>query len=188
MQRSYDVLFASSNKNKFLEAAKILSEFDISLGLYRCNLVEIQSDSLEDIALQKVDDAFSRCKKPVIIEDDGLYVDRLGGFPGPYSSYVFETIGNAGIIKLLDEKRDASFQSVIAYCDSNNKLSFHGRINGKISAKQAGDGWGYDPIFIPEKESKTFAQIKDKNKISHRYKALVKFANWFEHKQVSACR
>ena len=115
-------------------------------------------------------------------------MDRLGGFPGPYSSYVFETIGNAGIIKLLDEKRDASFQSVIAYCDSNNKLSFHGRINGKISAKQAGDGWGYDPIFIPEKESKTFAQIKDKNKISHRYKALVKFANWFERKQVSACR
>ena len=102
MQMSYDVFFASSNKNKYLEAKKILEEFGISLGFFKCNLLEIQSNKLEDIALQKTKSAFHLCKKPVIIEDDGLYIDSLNGFPGPYSSYIFQTIGNKGILRITN--------------------------------------------------------------------------------------
>ena len=183
MRQSYDVLFASSNKNKFLEAKSILKKFDITLGFYKCSLQEIQSNKLEDIAKKKIENAFKQCKKPVIIEDDGIFINALNGFPGPYSSYVFQTIGNKGVIKLLSTKRNASFLSIIAYYDSKHKTKlFKGKINGKISTELRGKGWGYDPIFIPSGQSKTFAEISDKNILSHRYKALKKFANWFQNK------
>ena len=184
MQQSYDVFFASSNVHKYEEAEKILSEFGIKLDFYQTNLVEIQEDSLSKIAEQKVLDAFNRCKKPVIVEDDGLFIDSLSGFPGPFSSYVFKTIGNNGILKLVEDNRGAKFRAVIAYCDSNKKPKlFEYSISGKISKNLQGKGWGYDPIFIPEKQNKTYAELAEKNKISHRYESLKKFANWFKNKQ-----
>ncbi len=178
MPQSYDVLFASSNADKFGEAEEILRGFGISAGFFRCELAEIQSDSLGEIARHKVRDAFSRCGRPVMVEDDGMFVDSLGGFPGPYSSFVFRSIGNAGILRLLKTGRAASFHSVIAYRDSGNEKLFRGKTAGKISARARGRGWGYDPIFVPSGQTETFAQA-DKNTISHRYKALKKFAAWF---------
>jgi len=184
MQQSYDVFFASSNVHKYEEAEKILSEFGIKLDFYQTNLVEIQDDSLSKIALQKALDAYDKCKKPVIVEDDGLFIDSLSGFPGPFSSYVFKTIGNNGILKLVEDNRGAKFRAVIAYCDSNKKPKlFEYSISGKISKNLQGKGWGYDPIFIPEKQNKTYAELAEKNKISHRYESLKKFANWFKNKQ-----
>ena len=118
MQQSYDVFFASSNVHKYEEAKEILAEFGIELGFFQTNLVEIQEDSLSKIAEQKVLDAFNRCKKPVIVEDDGLFIDSLSGFPGPFSSYVFKTIGNNGILKLIGNNRTAQFRAVIAFCDA----------------------------------------------------------------------
>ena len=69
---------------------------------------------------KKAQDAFSKLKKPVIIEDDGLFINSLDGFPGPYSSYVFKTIGNKGILNLLKNNRKAKFVSIITYCDKKN--------------------------------------------------------------------
>jgi XTP/dITP diphosphohydrolase len=170
--------------HKYEEAEKILSEFGIKLDFYQTNLVEIQDDSLSKIALQKALDAYDKCKKPVIVEDDGLFIDSLSGFPGPFSSYVFKTIGNNGILKLVEDNRGAKFRAVIAHCDSNKKPKlFEYSISGKISKNLQGKGWGYDPIFIPEKQNKTYAQLAEKNKISHRYESLKKFANWFRNKQ-----
>ena len=107
MPESYDILFASSNVHKYEEAKKILSEFGIELGFFQTELIENQDDSLSKIALHKSLGAYEKCKKPVIIEDDGLFIDSLSGFPGPYSSYIFDTIGNNGILKLLGDNRDA---------------------------------------------------------------------------------
>ena len=184
MQQSYDVFFASSNVHKYEEAKEILAEFGIKLGFFQTNLVEIQDDSLSKIALQKALDAYNKYKKPVIVEDDGLFIDSLSGFPGPFSSYVFKTIGNNGILKLVGNNRDAKFRAVIVYCDSSKiAKSFESSISGKISKKLQGTGWGYDPIFIPEKQNKTYAELAEKNKISHRYESLKKFANWFKNKQ-----
>lgn len=184
MQQSYDVFFASSNFNKYNEAKKILEIFGIRLGFFKCELEEIQSDSLSQIAQKKVINAFKQCKKPVIIEDDGLFITSLNGFPGPYSSYIFKTIGNNGILKLVKSNRTANFQSVIAYHDKKKKsILFKANVYGKISRSPKGRGWGYDPIFIPNGKNETFAELLDKNIISHRYKALKKFANWFENKQ-----
>lgn len=182
MLQLYDLFFVSSNIHKYQEAKKILDSFGIKLGFFESELEEIQSASLKAIALQKAKNAFSKCKKPVIIEDDGLFITSIGGFPGPYSSYVFKTIGNKGILNLLTTKRQAKFVSIITYCDKKIIESFEGKLDGFIAKSQKGNGWGYDPIFVPKNSKKTFAQMKDKNKISHRYKALKKFSNWYLHK------
>ena len=179
MQKSFDLFFVSSNNHKYKEAKKILEPLGINLGFFKSNLEEIQSNSLKDIAFQKAKDAFSKCKKPVIVEDDGLFIEPLEGFPGPYSSYVFKTIGNKGILNLLSKNRKAKFVSIISYCDKTILQSFEGRIYGLISKSQKGKGWGYDPIFIPKNSKKTFAELNNKNELSHRYKALKKFSNWY---------
>ena len=184
MPESYDILFASSNEHKYEEAKEILVEFGIELEFFKTDLVEIQDDSLSKIALQKALNAYEKCKKPVIVEDDGLFIDSLSGFPGPYSSYIFNTIGNNGILKLIGDNRDAQFVAIIAFCDSSNEPTlFESSVAGKISKNIQDGGWGYDPIFIPEKQNKTYAELYDKNKLSHRYEALKKFANWFNSKQ-----
>ena len=181
-----DVLFASSNENKYKEAKEILSKFDLNLIFFKCNLQEIQADTLEEVALHKVTQAFSHCSKPVMVEDDGLFIDSLNGFPGPYSAFAFRTIGNKGILQLINTKRKAKFQSVIAYCEKNNDVSlFKAVIDGKISRKMNGTRWGYDPIFIPNGHKKTYAQLPDKNSFSHRYHALRKFAMWHLHRKES---
>lgn len=189
MQQSFDVFFTSSNKNKYLEAKKILEKFGIKVGFYKCILTEIQSDSIKEIANQKAIDAFLKCKKPVIIEDDGLFINPLGGFPGPFSSYVFKTIGNDGILKLVKTKRNAQFQSIIGFCDKKKKpMLFEANVKGKIAKNIRGKGWGYDPIFTPSGKSKTYAELSNKNELSHRYLALKKFANWYLNKKKSIYR
>lgn len=178
----YDLFFASSNTHKYEEANRILESFGISLGFFKPEIDEIQSDDIKHIARKKSEASFKLCKKPVIIEDDGLFIDFLSGFPGPYSSYVFGTIGNSGILRLLSgsTKRNAKFQAVIAYCDSKESEIFSSKVHGTISKETRGTGWGYDPIFVPRNYSKTFAQLEQKkDKLSHRYKALCKFAKWY---------
>ena len=176
--------FASSNKHKFDEAKSILNHYGIQLEFFKCTLEEIQADSIKDIAIHKAKAAFALCRKPVIIEDAGLQIPALNNFPGPYSSYVFQTIGNKGILNLVGTRnRQASFRSVIVYCDRKQIHYSSGIVSGKLSKVVRGQGWGYDPIFIPDGKKQTFAQIKDeKNLISHRYKALERFSTWFVHR------
>ena len=186
MQQSSALFFVSSNENKFQETERILSNFGMQINFFKTTLEEIQSNHLNDIAEQKAINAYEIVKKPIIIEDDGLFIDSLNGFPGPYSSYVYDTIGNKGIMNLLEncETRDAKFVSIIAYCDNDYGVKlFESSIPGKISSIIEKGGWGYDPIFIPDGESKTYANVSDKDKFSHRSAALTKFSNWFLDKQ-----
>jgi XTP/dITP diphosphohydrolase len=182
MQKLSDLLFVSSNTHKFKEVQEILGSFGIPIEFFKLNLQEIQSNSIREIALKKAQDAFSKCKKPLIIEDDGLCIDSLDGFPGPYSSYVHKTIGNQGILHLLKKNRNAKFISTIVYCDKKSLEFFEGKLDGTISQSEKGKGWGYDPIFIPKNTKKTFGELTYKNNLSHRYKALKKFSNWYLHK------
>ena len=186
MQQSSEVFFASSNEHKFEEAQRILSTLGVNIKLFKTTLEEIQSNSLNEIAKRKAIDAFTKIQKPILIEDDGLFINSLNGFPGPYSSYAYDTIGNTGIIQLLEntELRDAKFVAIIAYCNGIDEVKlFESSIPGKISKEIEKGGWGYDPIFIPDGESKTFANVSDKDKFSHRSAALTKFSNWFLDKQ-----
>jgi XTP/dITP diphosphohydrolase len=178
-----NITFASTNQNKFLEVQSILSTRKISVDFSQIPLVEIQSDSLEEIAREKAKTAFTKVGRRVIVEDDGLFIDSLGGFPGQYSSFVFRTLGNEGILKLLvgSAKRSAYFRSLIAFYDGIILSISEGRVYGRISYRIAEDGgWGYDPIFVPDGTDLTFAELKkSKNEYSHRKRALEKFAQWY---------
>ena len=188
MQQSSELFFVSSNNHKFTEAQRILSNLGLEISLFKTTLEEIQSNSLSEIAKRKALDAYSKVQKPVIIEDDGLFIDSLDGFPGPYSSYVYDTIGNKGIMSLLEkiELRTAKFVAIIAYCNGDDVQLFESSIPGKISLSIEEGGWGYDPIFIPDGESKTYANVSDKDKFSHRSASLKKFSDWFMHTQLDS--
>ena len=179
------VTFASSNQNKYREVQSILAAHGILVDYAHVSLVEVQSDSLEEIVREKVKGAFALVGRPVIVEDDGLFIDVLKGFPGQYSSHAFKTIGNDGIIKMLARSTDrtATFRSLVAFYDGRRLSISEGKVDGRISDKVTEGGWGYDPIFVPAGTGLTFAQLEDrKSEYSHRKKALDNFAKWYAMK------
>ena len=178
--------FVTSNIHKFQEARRVLSEYKIATAKLRVGAVEIQDDNLENIAEASVLDAVKNCGLPIFVEDAGLFIEALKGFPGPYSKYVYNTIGTKGILKQMKniEKRDAYFQSVIAFNSPDEQPTcFRGKVDGKISLQERGtSGFGYDPIFEPTAgDGRTFAEmtLNEKNGYSHRAEALRKFAEWY---------
>jgi XTP/dITP diphosphohydrolase len=194
-----EILFATSNKNKVAEASEVIeremikreTNGVISLKHFPFSHDEIRSDSLEDVAREAVEAAYLQCKAPVFVEDSGLFIDSLNCFPGTYSGWVQKKIGNKGILRLLedaknDSERSAYFEACIAYHDGKTIRTYKGRCDGAISEQESGSsGFGYDPIFVPKGYSQTFAEsIGLKNKISHRYLALLEFSksNVLRHK------
>jgi XTP/dITP diphosphohydrolase len=128
------------------------------------------------------------------VEDAGLFVDELKGFPGPYAAYVYKTVKNAGLLKLMEKvtNRKATFKSVIVYCDGpdlGKSVCFEGEIQGEITQHEKvrtdQSAFGFDPIFKPRGSAKTFAEmtIEEKNGFSHRAQAINKFANWYKKLQ-----
>lgn len=184
------VFFATGNVNKFKEAKSILSKYGVAVGMLKLKGDEIQSDNLQKIAEHSAMHAYRKSGLPIFVEDAGLFIEALAGFPGPYAAYVYRTIHNRGIVKLMEgiQDRHAAFRSVISYCDEENAskpLSFEGESRGIIttSERQAEGkaGFGFDPIFQPEGSDKTFAEmtIAEKNGYSHRARAIRKFAEWY---------
>ncbi len=183
------VFFATGNIHKFNEARVVLAEHGLAAAMLRMKGVEIQSESLTEIAGTSALGAYKQAHLPVIVEDAGFFVDALKGFPGPYAAYVYKTIGNEGVLKLMGGllNRQATFHSVIAYCnnDSGAVNCFEGEAIGKVTKAQRRSGksaFGFDPIFQPDCADKTFAEmsIEEKNRFSHRAKALSKFAEWYK--------
>ncbi|RLI85084.1 MAG: non-canonical purine NTP pyrophosphatase, RdgB/HAM1 family [Archaeoglobales archaeon] len=172
-----ELTFVTSNEGKFREAEEIAARYGIKLKWKKMSYLEPQGSSLEEIAKLSAEALSEELKEPFFLEDSGLFVEALKGFPGPYSSYVFKTIGNEGIVKLMDgvENRKAYFLAVVAYFDGEKVQIFTGKVEGEIATEMRGDrGFGFDPIFLYG--SKTFAEMGDeKNEVSHRRRALEKF-------------
>jgi XTP/dITP diphosphohydrolase len=183
--------FASGNENKFLEIESLFekeketkNEKNVRVIFSKILIKEIQSDSIIEVAEDKVRKAFKVIKKPLIVEDDGLFIEDLNGFPGIYSSFVFNTIGNKGILDLLmdNKNRRANFLSIFSFFDGTTIETFSGKTSGYITTKISPSGWGFDPIFQPINEYQTYGQINmiKKNEISHRSKAFRKFLKWYK--------
>ena len=179
------VLFATTNAEKVREAQAYLGP---SVEHLDYDYIELQSESLSEIATHGANEAFHAAggDRPVITDDSGIFIDDLGGFPGPYSSYVYHTIGLSGILTLLkkfDSPR-AYFRTSIAYCSNEQIVVFEGSIKGTIVDPRGNEGFVYDPIF--EYNGKTLAEmdILEKNAISHRGRALAKLASWLENDPV----
>ena len=139
---------------------------------------EIQAESLEITIILGLQWVMSKYNRPIMIDDSGLFIDALKGFPGIYSSYVFKTIGNDGILRLMDgvKNRAARFECCIGFMRPGGEpFIAKGVAPGSIASEKAGSGgFGYDPIFVPEGYGKTYAQfeIKEKNRVSHRGRAI----------------
>jgi XTP/dITP diphosphohydrolase len=177
--------FATGNKGKYAEAARIAARFGVRLTRVNRQKFEIQSDELKEIACFAAKEASDAIHRAVVAEDSGFFVDALGGFPGPYSSYIFRTIGNEGILRLMNSVRNrrAHFQAAVAFCNSRSPpVCFGGIVNGAVGRRVLGKrGFGFDPIFVPsEGDGRTFAQMSrnEKNVFSHRGRAFVEFFNW----------
>lgn len=192
MQKENSILyFVTGNKSKFNEVLKIFQNQKVKFTLQQLDIetVEIQANTIKNVALFKLNSVKDKINSSFFIEDAGFFVDKpLKGFPGVFSSYVFKTIGNEGILRLIDdfEGSRAHFSAVIAlYFKPLDKiLIFEGEVRGKVSDKIRGKGgFGFDPIFIPNLiPNKTFSELKmeEKNKISHRGQALKKLISFFK--------
>jgi XTP/dITP diphosphohydrolase len=170
----------TGNKGKFEEARLILPRFGIEPHMKDLDVDEPQSDTLEYVSQRTADSAYDILKSPLFVEDAGLFIPSLGGFPGVFSSYVFSTVGIQGILKLMGSSSDrrASFKSVVGFTSASVRpeiLLFKGEVLGEITRSPKGSGgFGFDPIFIPEGSNLTYAEMRaeDKNKTSHRARAL----------------
>lgn len=162
------IYFVTGNRGKFEEALGILGEVEQR----NIGYPEIQAEALEDVAVFGIRDVLKRLAGPVMIEDAGLFIDSLRGFPGVYSAYVFDTIGNDGILKLLDgvKERRATFRSVVAYGEPGMEpVLFSGELEGTIALEPRGSGgFGYDPIFRVGEKTIAEMGLDEKNRISHR--------------------
>lgn len=180
--------FVTSNKGKVQEAQARLAPLGIQVVGRSRELEEIQADTIEKVARHKARQLLGKIKPPFFIEDAGLHIDTLQGFPATYSSYVFRTIGLDGILKLLQGKtgdaRRAHFLAVIAFVDASRRVrTFTGRADGHIAtARRGSHGFGYDPIFIPDGTNVTFAELEpeEKGNRSHRGHALDQLAKHLE--------
>jgi XTP/dITP diphosphohydrolase len=194
------MVFATNNKNKLAEIRSILgSRVEVlSLADIHCNVdIPETADTLEGNALLKAKYVYEHFKMPCFADDTGLEVNALDGAPGVFSARYAGGEGHdseANMNKLLKElgennNRNAQFRTVIALieCDEDGENpvihEFEGVVKGSIIREQrGGEGFGYDPIFMPEGYDKTFAELGNdiKNTISHRARAVRKLVAYLQ--------
>jgi XTP/dITP diphosphohydrolase len=183
------IIFASRNKGKIKEVKDILSGTDLDIiSLLDLNDHEnITEDGItfEENAIKKAAHVFNKYKIPVIADDSGLVVDQLNGRPGVFSARfsginVTDEQNNMKLIdelKQLPEPHHAKYICSAVFYNGGKYLTAEGEIRGIITLNAKGvNGFGYDPLFIPENYSVTMAELdlNEKNKISHRAKAFNK--------------
>jgi XTP/dITP diphosphohydrolase len=178
------IVLVTQNEHKIEELTPLFEEFDVPFETTDILKFEIRSNSVGNVSLEAAIRAFKVLQRPVVVDDTGLYIEHLNDFPGAYAGYVLETIGLEGIIRLMvgAEDRDARFDTGVGFANGRVSRYFMGTMFGEIAESPSGtDGFGYDPIFIPDGESRTYAELSldEKVKISHRSQAFRKFLEWY---------
>jgi XTP/dITP diphosphohydrolase len=178
------LVLVTQNQHKLAELKPLFDEYRVPFDTTGLEKLEIRSKSVEEIALKAARHAHEVLKRPVVVDDTGFFISALNDFPGSYAAYVLQTIGYQGILKLLEgvQNRDARFVTAVAFCDERTQKLFVGEMRGNTSTVSSGTGgFGYDPIFIPNGFSKTYAQLSlpEKVQISHRSRAFRAFLEWW---------
>ncbi len=180
----HKIYFATGNLHKLREAGNILGAIGYEIEHIDCDYPELQADDLETISAYGAQWCAQKLDKPVMVDDSGIFIEALNGFPGPYSRYVEDHLGNQNVLKLMEgvANRKAVFRTVVGYCEpGGGPHTFTGEVEGTIAFEERGmNGFGYDPIFLYK--DRTFGELKDheKNRISHRGNAMRKFASWLQ--------
>ena len=167
----------TTNDGKFMEFESALRVPGLTLERVHMKYPELQADKLEEVVSFGLDWLGTRVGGNIVIDDSGLFVDSLSGFPGVYSAFVERTIGLGGILKLMESARDrkALFRTVLGILHDGRATLLSGECRGEITTGMRGSsGFGYDPIFIPDGQKLTFGEMgtMEKNAVSHRGHAL----------------
>lgn len=185
------LIFATNNKHKLHEVRELLGNKIEIVSLAEIGLegdIPETADTLDGNALQKARWVWERTGEDCFADDTGLEVEALGGAPGVYSARYagehcsFDDNINK-LLKALDgtDNRKADFRTVVCLIEKGKERYFEGRVDGKILTERYGDeGFGYDPIFMPEHFAVSFAEmpLEVKNMISHRGRAIAKLAEY----------
>ncbi|XP_052747182.1 inosine triphosphate pyrophosphatase [Bicyclus anynana] len=179
--------FVTGNVKKLEEVKAILGhDFPFEVINHKLDLPELQGE-IDDVSIKKCQEAARLLKRPVFIEDTSLCFNALGGLPGPYIKWFLDKIKPEGLHKMLDGWDDKSAEAVctFAYCsgsnDSSQVIIFQGITKGTIVSPKGCRDFGWDCVFQPDGYDKTYGELQkeEKNKISHRFKALDKLRNYF---------
>lgn len=187
----HPIIFATNNAHKLVEVQALMPQGISIVGLSQMGIhddIPEDGDTLEANALQKARYVYERTKRNCFADDTGLEVEALGNAPGVYSArYAGPQKRSAdNIVKLLQElrghqNRRARFRTVIALIIDGKEHLFEGIVRGHITEQLSGtEGFGYDPIFMPEGYNQTFAEmpLDVKNDISHRGRAVQKLVEF----------
>ncbi len=177
------IILVTQNKHKLAELTPLFEEYKIPFETTDLEKFEIRSHNVVEIARAAAQHAFMTLGRPVVCDDTGFFVSSLNDFPGSYAAFALKSIGYEGILKLMDgvKDRSARFVTAVGFYDGVYLKTFVGEMHGMVSEHASGSGgFGYDPIFIPNGFSKTYAELtfEEKVSISHRTRAFRAFLEW----------
>ena len=185
--------FATTNKGKLASASRALSDYGIAARGINFEIPEPRSFDLKEIAHAKARFAYSRLRRPCIVQDSGFYIASLRGFPRTYVHFVLDTIGTEGILAITrGRSRACSFRACLTYYDGKRFYDFTSEYRGSISESERGSVKPFHwpkifLIFIPEGSTKTLAEMSRNDymrwyDIAKSKSEFVKFGSWYSRK------
>lgn len=166
------MMLITGNEGKAKEFSRLLG---INVSYQKISLPEIQHTDVSVVAKAKAEAAYEQLGGPVFVDDTGLYIHAWNNLPGALIAWFLDNVGNEGIISMLAswDDRSAKVVTALGYCDESGSRVFVGEVSGTIAEIPRGEnGFGYDSIFIPEGQIKTFAEMNDAEKDANSMRAL----------------
>lgn len=168
----------TGNRGKLAEARRLIAAGfpDVEVEGVEIDLPEIQSGEIAEVLRAKADEAWRRLGRPLVVEETGLYLSAMNGFPGPLVKWMLEAVGPAGIARaaqvLGDDRVEA--RCLLLFKDGVREVVAEGSTRGRLVLPGRGEGgFGWDPVFLPEGEEQTYGELSpgDKDRIGHRGRA-----------------
>lgn len=163
-----EIIYVTGNWAKIKSAKMILEPLGFKVSNVKMDTIEIQANTVEEVAKYSAKYASDTLKCAVLKNDSGLCVEVLNGFPEPYTHYVDDTLGEKGLLKLMENEtnRKAYFVEAFAYCEYGNMpIVFTSITKGSVAKECSGTyGWSWNFIFIPEGYDKTLANYPDEER------------------------
>lgn len=188
-----EIIYLTTNPYKMREAEIVLRDkygFDIKAMEPDFEIYEIQAKTCAEVAGFSARYAADRLGKPCLKSDTGMYIEALGGLPGPYNAYFDKQIGPEKFLKMFagETNRKARIEHCFAYCEpGKDPIVFSGGSTGTIATEmRGGDGRWHDFFYIPDGETRTLAEIGDEDaakKASYYGSAIDELAEWLKNKE-----
>ena len=165
-----EITYVTGNWAKIASAKQALEPLGFKINNVKVETIEIQADTMEEVAKYSAKYASDKLKNNVLKNDSGLVIPALNGFPGPYTHYVDDTLGEDGVLKLMEGKTDryAYFIEALAYCEyGKDPIVIVSKTEGEIALEKSGKyGWSWDFVFIPEGKDETLANYQDEERFT----------------------